>query len=573
MEGTNGWDSPAWSRWPESGPTAEAGWTPQSTHTRVAGSVISLSPHGSINGSRRGSLAKSKMSEGSRRGSDPSLLGFALAQRRRSSARSSNSGRRRSSAFSVNSLDPMDALRVRNVASMDMLGRRFSEVVEVTIASDDGEDDTSMARRMMSRWSPYSSSTDYTDSEVHTAPYMPTPQLRPDINGLPSNFPLASVPSTQTPDNRSDISDYDLHSNSPSPIPRRVLPPLSMSRSFSTPSPPPAPMDILRRRARPPFPRAATTTEYQFPLRSAGVPIGASMPVVRPALGRSVSTPLFASNIRAQKAVAVLETRAAGSFPIARQVPIGRSRLRESLRRQSIVSDGGDSRRGSLLTDRRMSALRDSIEIPRRNSADSRRASPADGSRRQSATQDGPRRQSVNQDGSRRQSVTQSGRRSSNASLSLRKASVVSLTLRKQSTTSSNEGRRASLTSRKSSVVSIGEYGYLGPQIVIDQAQPESARHETTRPVRDPLFARERAHARQSPPQGPPGTVAPADRVADVVAVRHRHAALQPDRFVLRARPPDAQSGRDDPTGFSLEQAAPRLPAGRDEPWSTDLAA
>ena len=79
--------SPAWGRWPELS-SGGAGWSPkEGNRTR---SIISISP----GQSRRGSQAKLKVD--TRKDSDSSLLGFELAQRRRSSTKSLASRRRSS---------------------------------------------------------------------------------------------------------------------------------------------------------------------------------------------------------------------------------------------------------------------------------------------------------------------------------------------------------------------------------------------------------------------------------------------------------------------------------------------
>ncbi len=443
MESTDTWQSPAWGRWPETtnfGP----GWTPspkQAAETPRKASIISISPRGSFSnwGDRRGSTPASKIrSEQGRRDSDPSLLGFNLTpQTRRSSTRSLSSSLRRSSALSTGSsfIDANEDARLRNVTSMHGLRRRFSEVVEVTCPSSD-EDDIAVVRAEMSQWSPYSSTEDEDDSEseIHTAPYFPTPELPPTVPTLLSNFPLSSVAQEHQLNTPSDISP------GPSPvIPARLLQPTNQ-RLISTP-PPVATIAILRARSRPSFPRAAT--DYQFPPRSDGVPAGAAPP--RPMLNRSFSTPLFSTVVKAQETAPTFERRVAliGSYPLARSIPLAISPLRASLRRQSVVSDSDASRRGSL-AERRVSqdSRRDSLAADRRESFADRRLS---------IVKDGPV--------SRRLS-SETHRSSVSSKSASRKSSTSNHSLRKDSL--------ASIASRKSSVVSISEYGYLAPQIVVD---------------------------------------------------------------------------------------------------------
>jgi len=403
---------------------------------------------GASSGGRWASLTQaSKLkSQGGRRDSDASLLGFELAQRRRSNTRRSN--RRRSSAFSNVSfqLDPVEDARLRNVSRMDGLPRRSSKVVEVTCPSDSesAEDDTAVARAAVSRWSPYSSAEedDDDDSEILTTPYFPTPELPPSVPSVLSNFPLSSVAQEHQLNAPSD----DL-SSGPSPvIPARLVQPTNQ-RFISTPPLPASPSFILRDRVRPRFPRASS--QYESPPRSDGVPAGAALP--RPVLSRSISTPLFSAATKPQEAAMRVEKRLIGAFPIARAVPLGISPLRASLRRQSIMSDSDTSRRGSI-ANRRASqkttgSRRSSVTADRRESLANRRESLAD--RRLSIVRDGPvaRRISSNL------SLT------TNFSASL-KSSTSSLRPRKNSL--------ASMAPRKSSVVSISEFGYLAPHIVVD---------------------------------------------------------------------------------------------------------
>jgi hypothetical protein len=468
-----GYESPSWARWPETR-LGSPGWTPSpkdkergtnSPRGTPTKSIIALSPRGSpspsLTNSRRNSATPHRLRSdlNERRESNPSLLGFELAQRR-SSVRSLGSRRRSSAFLNTSVMDPVEDSRLRNIASMDTLGRRFSEVVEVTCPSDSdseasslGRNDTAIARARMSVWSPDSSTDNDTDSEIHTAPYFPTPPMNPIFPSVLSNYPLSSVARDVIP-----ISTPSEFSAAPSPvIPTRLIRPSSL-QLLSTPPPPAQPQAILRSKTRPGFPRAAT--DYTFPARSDGVPLGAGPP--RPAiLNRSISTPFFSAAPAAREAAHNLEKRVAGTFPMARSIPLGVSPLRASLRRGSVISDdGADSRRASH-AERRSSQLREGPT--RRSSADTRRSSKSGPASRQGSVGGTKQRQG---------STTSMGSRGSVTSLhqNMRRPS------------------KASLASRKSSVVSIGEYGYLGPQIFIDIApsfnKPVKKAHESTRLIR-----------------------------------------------------------------------------------------
>ncbi|WVR06286.1 hypothetical protein IAU60_003316 [Kwoniella sp. DSM 27419] len=465
------WASPGWGRWPESTRRMNyPSWGPS-----PRGSIISLSPRGSVDSRRESSIKAPLSSSLGRKESNPSLLGFGLImgeRRRRSSTRSLSSGlgRRRSSMYSTGSgsfVDPMEEVRLRNIASMDMLRRRFSEVVEVMYASEeeeyyDSQDDVAMARANMNLWSPYSDTSAEDDSEVHTASYAPTPELQTaSVPTLYSNFPLASVALDPAPifeDNPSEVSSLAVSPLTTS----RFVPPSTQATAIGTPPPPAPPLNILRDRSRPSLARASTTLDPQT--RSAGVPPGAGPP--RPSLSRSLSNPSFSAAPRTQEAVTALEKRAAGSFPIARGLPLGTSPLRESLRRQSVVSDSDSSRRGSVI-DKRVSLSLASDNAGRRKSSlnsdseSARRASLAD--RRLSLVKESALRRMSGDNRLQSIDMRRSSTRSSTGGASL----VDDLTSRRPSSINGAR-RRQSKDSRKSSVVSIGEYGYLAPQIVID---------------------------------------------------------------------------------------------------------
>ncbi|WWC70690.1 uncharacterized protein I206_104641 [Kwoniella pini CBS 10737] len=462
----------------------------------AGGSVISMSPRGSLStragsfsGSidgRRESIPKApKLPYQARRQSNPSLLGFDLSEiRRRSSARSLLNGTRRrssglsyiSNSFSVSGgqsrsssiFDPIEDSRLRNFASLELLRRRFSEVVEVTPydGMSDGEENLDKAWDYQG-WSPYSGSEDgdYGDryesdydydedeSEIHTESYVPSPEMRNGsfVPALYSNFPLESVavvPTALPEDGSSEISSL-----AGSPLLRAPRFIQSTSQMIGTPPAPPHPSDILRNRTRPALNRAVTS--YGAP-RTAGVPPGAALP--RPGLARSISNPLISSALSTKEATKASEIRAAGSFPLARTTPLGTSPLRESLRRQSVVSESEASRQSSL-AERRRSSLAPGMGMRRetRGSMNSeqeatRRASLAE--RRMSLVKESVFRRMSGEP--RRTSKGISGRKSSEVSL--------------RNNIKGEARRRSSKDSpsRQSSVVSIGEYGYLAPQIVID---------------------------------------------------------------------------------------------------------
>ncbi|WWD04792.1 hypothetical protein V865_002863 [Kwoniella europaea PYCC6329] len=475
----------------------------------TGGSVISMSPRGSFSSraggsfsgsldSRRGSSISMSLTKApklpfeARRKSNPSLLGFDLAeQRRRSSAKSQHSlSRRRSSALSSamfrsrrNSsiIDAMEEARLRNIASLDLLRRRFSEVVEVTHGYSDEEDDLDGAWDYQA-WS--SCTEDYDteyddDSEIRTESYVPSPDSRNGafLPSLFSNYPLESVavaPTSVAPDD----NGLDLSSVSPSSLlqaPRFTQDDITLER-IGTPPPSAQPNAILRDRSRPTLNRAITN--YVAP-RTVGVPPGAAPP--RPGLAKSVSNPHVTSSSSSKEAINALEIRAAGSFPLARTTPLGVSPLRESLRRQSIISDCGESSRRSSLGERRRSSLVPGLNIGSRRTTRSGSFNGSDindASRRASLAE---RRMSLVKDSAfRRMSGSTDTRRSST-----RKSSEAD-TRRNSSRPSTSTGTGSSTVpreSRNSSIVSIGEYGYLAPQIVIDGPKAAPSPSTSTIPV------------------------------------------------------------------------------------------
>ncbi|WWC96030.1 hypothetical protein V866_002897 [Kwoniella sp. B9012] len=472
----------------------------------AGGSVISMSPRGSFSSraggsfsgsldSRRGSSISMSLTKApklpfeARRKSNPSLLGFDLAeQRRRSSAKSQHSlTRRRSSALSSamfrsrrNSsiIDAMEEARLRNIASLDLLRRRFSEVVEVTHGYSDEEDDLDGAWDYQA-WS--SCTEDYDteyddDSEIHTESYVPSPDSRNGafLPSLFSNYPLESVavaPTSVAPDD----NGLDLSSVSPSSLlqaPRFTQDDIALQR-LGTPPPSAQPNPVLRDRSRPTLNRAITN--YVAP-RTVGVPPGAAPP--RPGLARSASNPHVTTSSSSKEAIHALELRAAGSFPLARTTPLGVSPLRESLRRQSVISDGGESSRRSSLGERRRSSLVPGMSIGSRRTTRSGSFNGSDindASRRASLAE---RRMSlVKESAFRRMSGSNGTRRSST-----RKSSEVDTRMKPGRPSTSNES--VPNDSRNSSIVSIGEYGYLAPQIVIDGPKVAPSSSSSTYPVR-----------------------------------------------------------------------------------------
>lgn len=442
--------SPAWGRWPNQSSLGGPGWTPLSVHGGLrSGSIISISPRGSLSTSRRGSLPNRKLSDTtSRRGS----LGLRMdsPKPRRLSAKSQNSSRRRSSVMSNGSImDPVEEQRMRNFAGIEILARRFSELVEVIAPSpgdeeQDGMDDVAYAREMISRWSPYSTDTMTDVSEIRTAPYVPTPEVASAIPTIWSNYPLESVAreySLNTPDmdDRLPIPSYRRRSSPRIPV-------------EYTPPPPREPSEQIRQRARPGIVRA--TTDYVFP---ASLPVDPLETMSRPVPRRAISTPqLHSAYVKVEETVESPTTRVpalsnrnppTGSFPLARSHPLGLSRLRESTRRTSASSDIlPGPRRPSSVAERRISIVDLGI---RRVSA----------SRKPSCDQS-PKT-------SRKSSVEPS----QDAGL-LKPPSRQSLTGQesRRGSAKSMASRRTSTASRKSSIVSLGEYGYLAGEI--DNAIP-----------------------------------------------------------------------------------------------------
>ncbi|ORX40190.1 hypothetical protein BD324DRAFT_607253 [Kockovaella imperatae] len=475
--------------------------SPKGSPTRKLSIISNSSPRGSISGPRESLLKTALMQQ--RRSSTPSVLDF-QDMRRRSSTRSltpSSMPRRRSSAVSTNSsvLDPMEEARMRNIAAISQLSRRFSEVVEVTQGADVYGDTFHARDRLQSQWSA-SSISSMTDSEIMTESYAPTPDM-PPVQGLISNYPLASVAivNHNEPPSTSQTSQSAFSEHLSPAIPPRMLHPEAARAAILTPPAPPQPATMWRERNRPMLQRNATAGEYQFPPRLPQAPVGTSRPKT---LSRSVSAPFFGSADRDRPYAHALALHAAGAFPVARPEPIGATPLRASLRRDSIASIVSDvsapeSRRPSLKAYAGMNEQRrfstdfqaSNLERESRTPVPTTNISPRRISntplpvgwpvRRRKSSSIDLRRESLD----RRASLAGSlpGQETLLGQRFPRKAStgngqLAVVVSRKNSTGSSRKSstdRRASLaSSRKSSVVSVGEYGYLATEIQVETGIP-----------------------------------------------------------------------------------------------------
>ena len=451
--------SPAWGRWPQNTSLGGPGWTPLPSHGARHGSIISISPRGSVG--RRVSAPISKFSASP---SNPNLLFPDFTDRRRSSTKSMSS-RRRSSVFSNGSsaVDSVEADRLRKFASMSQLARRFSELVQVISPmvgddEDEGRGDVDMAREMISSWSPYSTETD--QSELLTAPYIPTPQ-RPSVPVLLSNFPLSSVVrevNLNTPD--MDVSPFQ-------PATRGLA--IQQSSWPATPPQPEEPRRILRARVRPNLGR--TATGYEFPTQNLDT-ITAIGP--RPSLRRAISTPqLFAVlpiPIPSPERTIAQTSRPTGSFPLARSQPLGQSPLRESAQpvRPVVMPE---LRRPSFVAERRISIVEHGVRRMSGSRKPSLTLSPAKSDRKLSID-------------------------SRKVSTSSRKPSVNMLDVQRISI---DRSRKSSSASRHSSIVSLGEYGYLATEIT----NKDRAEEDVGKTPIAPVTLRERRNA-------PPSIVLPA---------------------------------------------------------------
>lgn len=510
--------SPAWGRWPNYNNLGGPGWTPLPTHGGLrSGSIISISPRGSVSHSRRGSAPASKLSDtASRRSSTANSLGL-MDQRRRSSAKSQVSARRRSSVMSNGSAyDPVEEERIRRFARIDVLARRFSELVEVISpcpGDDEGLDDVARAREMISRWSPFSTETDV--SEVRTMSYVPTPQSEPPVPALLSNFPLSSV-----------AREYTL--NTPDDLDLPVFPGVNPRSPVEyTPPPPVEPADQLRRRSRPGLARALT--DFTFPSRStvSAMP-HVSLAAARPVSRRVVSTPLLPETGAGPldkppteldpptepKEIQPRRPVPTGSFPLARSQPIGLSRLRESTRRPSASSEKQQSRRPSIVAERRMSIVEQGSSRALLSRKTSRDLSPK----------------------SSRKTSFEAGQHS----LSVPRKSSSGSDLRRESL---DPDRRSSAASRKSSIVSLGEYRYLANEIDTPIPSVPSKDAATSSLKSDSLGARRNA---------PPAIVLPPYQFPSP----HSTALASPGSANPRYNPLDTFLGRSTPGLISSDGAS-----------------
>lgn len=503
--------SPAWGRWPTQSNLGGPGWTPLPTHGGLrSGSIISVSPRGSVSASRRGSAPTNKLStETLRRNSAGHVL--ERTNRRRSSAKSQISPRRRSSVLSNGStMDPAEDERLRRFARLDVLARRFSELVEVISpcpGDEEGMDDVARAREMISRWSPYSTETDV--SEVRTMSMVPTPQLRPAAPALLSNFPLASV-----------AIDYSLNTpdDGDSPIFPRFHTRLPLIES--TPPPPAEPSDQLRRRTRLRPSVARALTDFTFPSRSMPTETTDEVdPTSRPVPRRATSTPqLVIPSLVAEASepgpsaardIPPKQFAPTGSFPLARSQPLGQSPLREKTRQASPkTAQAQEPRRLSIVAERRMSI----VELGSSRSNTSRKPS------RDVSPKSAGRNLSVEMD---QQYLIP--RRKSSTIGDLRRAS-------------SSSARRSSAASRKSSIVSLGEYGYLADEI--DTPVPPLPTVTQTTPPRvsgDSLRSRRNA---------PPSITLPANNFPSSISAP---SLISPHSATPRYNPLDTFFGRPTP--------------------------
>ena len=270
-----------------------------------SGSVVSISSTGSNENRRRGLSGlppRKPSSDVGRRGSDTSLLAFALTKGRVSSLGSSRSRMHRASqesyrrtstmsyqsarsAISNNSsvyTDPEEAANVQRFRGLDQLARRFSDVVcidEVGSSSSEEEIKWSPAQERDSVWSPDTSSSDSEDEdedEVHSPPSLPTPNIRPISPGVFSNFPLPTT-ATQSTGLETPASSVD--------FPQGALN-FRSDRLVTTPDPPIQPQAFVRRMQAPSYLRQTTVA-------------GPSANVLerpRPMFRRSVSSPLFSAH-------------------------------------------------------------------------------------------------------------------------------------------------------------------------------------------------------------------------------------------------------------------------------------
>jgi len=248
-------------------------WTSTGNSAYRRPSIISISPRESPSRSvtaRRGIRLDSPI-DAPRRGSDSSLLGSFSSSPLRSRRRSSNQShpllhevlQRRASAVSTSSAISEVSSRatesnwerdqIAKIRSMDSLGRKFSDVVEVvprspeSSSSESDEEDRDYTpsivpgrRGAVNMWSPDTEDMPTDDeSEVQSLPPMATPETSIRRPIALSNFPLTSVATAA--DHQRDAYQY----------PRLGAFSFRAGDSVLTPSPEMAPAEFLRRLREP----------------------------------------------------------------------------------------------------------------------------------------------------------------------------------------------------------------------------------------------------------------------------------------------------------------------------------
>ncbi|WVQ80724.1 hypothetical protein IAT38_002829 [Cryptococcus sp. DSM 104549] len=430
----DGW-APTWGRW-----GTPSGWMSPPPGGRS--SISSISPRESLASSYRMSSIDRRTSlklgaGGDRRNSSPHLLGFGLTAQRRAHG---SIPRRRSSALSTtpSSFDQMEDTRLRGFAGLGLLQRRFSEVIEGEYWSSEDEDVTRARRAAAARWSLDSSAIGEDAREHFDDDDDSEMEIKTASYASTPDFPWAAP---------AILSNFPLGSvavphppASTTSFPSRPASPLIFSAN--------APLSAYTFPAiesRPSLHRAAT--ELAPPRLSSGTE-----------LSRTTSTPLYPATVR-EPAYVVDRERGTGSYPVARATPLGVTPLRSSVRRQSVMSDSDTSRRGSLAR-RESKASVSGSDSARRGSLSDRRLSliRASAERQRKASQE-----------------TSSSRKSSVAGGSVQQPVGAG-------------------GSAMSSTVSLGEYGYLGPSIVV-AAPPAVPVSQAVAVPRDPPMNRWRAKA------------------------------------------------------------------------------
>lgn len=307
-------------------------------------------------------------------------------------------------------------------------------------------------------------------------------------------------------------------------------------------------------------------TEYQFPPKgSNGVPLGATAP--RIGLSRSVSVPLIPASASSLAMPGPLDTahqRGPGSFPLQRPAALGTSPLRESVRRSS-VSSVSESRRpsnGITIPGRRTSAKDRGLSVShsatddlrrysfdRRMSADKRPSVPLSTS---ALRKESDAKQRLMQEHARRVS------REGSYSASRRSSGSVPMSR------SATMGSHISTSSRKSSAMSIGEYGYLAAQIDIEQpaflpvsVAPPTAGTKPTSSQKDAPTPKKRRSARPATIVLPSYSFPALSPILGSATLTPRYSPL--DSFFGRA--PYEETELVDPLTPSTDIAGPEPPA------------